>query len=198
MWLHGGGPLCFWHYGSSHLFMRLLCSSCEDLHSISFRELVSIGGRRSSLYVLYPGGHLWSYAWGIHFRFGQRSPSIICCSGFSRVAAESLGFLLSCDRDLREPLMLPQGSQASFQVSRGTSGFLLSRCRGIGPHLELKWETQGSSPVATGISGFLSSFNTGVRPCLVLMHGTPLFSQVVTRLSGLLLSSEGSQRVGYK
>ena len=42
----------------------------------------------------------------------------------------------------QELQMLPQGSQASFQVSRGTSGFLSSRCMKIGPHLELKWETQ--------------------------------------------------------
>ena len=186
MWLHGGGPLCFWHYGSSHLFMRLLCSSCEDLHSISFRELVSIGGRRSSLYVLYPGGHLWSYAWGIHFRFGQRSPSIICCSGFSRVAAESLGFLLSCDRDLREPLMLPQGSQASYRVARGISEFISSHCRGIGPHLVLRQETPFSSLVVTGILGFLSGCNSGVRPRLILRHGTPLSSWVVKGFSGIL------------
>ena len=33
---------------------------------------------------------------------------------FSRVAAGSLGFLLSCDRNLREPLVLLQGSQASY------------------------------------------------------------------------------------
>ena len=34
---------------SSLLFIGLLLSSCEGLHSTSFRELVSIGGRRSSL-----------------------------------------------------------------------------------------------------------------------------------------------------
>ena len=61
------------------------------------------------------------------------------------------GFLSSCDRDLREPLILPQGSQASFQVARGTTGFFSSGCWGIWPHLELRQETRGSSPVVTGI-----------------------------------------------
>ena len=71
----------------------------------------------------------------------------------------SLGFLLSCDGDLREPLILPQGSQVSFRDARGSVGLFSSRCRGIGPHLKLKQETQGSSPFGTGILGFLSSFN---------------------------------------
>ena len=53
-----------------------------------------------------------------------------------------------------------QESQASFQVSRGTSGFLSCGCRGIEPHLNLRRETQGFSLVATGISGFLSNFNS--------------------------------------
>ena len=44
--------------------------------------------------------------------------------GFSRVAAESLGFLSSCDGDLRGPLVLPQRSQVSFRVARGTFGIL--------------------------------------------------------------------------
>jgi len=59
--------------------------------------------------------------------------------------------------------MLPQGSEASFQVVRDTLAFLSSHCRGIGPNLKLRWETQESSPVATGIWGFLLSFNRGIR-----------------------------------
>ena len=55
--------------------------------------------------------------------------------GFSRVVVVSLGFLLSCDRDLREALILPQGSQVSFQVVKGSAELLLSHCRGIEPHL---------------------------------------------------------------
>ena len=61
-----------------------------------------------------------------------------CLRGVSRclsqVAAGSLGFLSSCDRDLRDPLLLPRGNQASFQAARGTSGFLSSCFSGIGPH----------------------------------------------------------------
>ena len=92
------------------------------------------------------------------------------------------GFLLSCNRDLREPLGLPQDSQTSFQVARGNSGFLSSHCRGIAQ------ETRGSSPVVTEISRFLSSCNRGVRPRLVLSHGNTLSSRVVKGMSGLLSS----------
>ena len=92
------------------------------------------------------------------------------------------GFLSTCSRDLREPLVLPQGSQASLRVARGNSGSLASHCRGIG------WETRGSSPIVTEISGFLSSCNRGVRPCLMLNHGNPLSSLVVKGMSGLLSS----------
>ena len=69
------------------------------------------------------------------------------------------GYLLNCDRDLREPLVLPKGSQAFFRVARGKLGLISNCCRGIRPHLELRWETKGSTTVSTGISGFLSSFN---------------------------------------
>ena len=43
-----------------------------------------------------------------------------------------MGFLSSCDGDLREPLGLPQETQASFLVLRGNSGFLLSQNRRSG------------------------------------------------------------------
>ena len=111
-----------------------------------------------------------------------------------------MGFLLSCDGDLREPLVVPQGSQASFPVVMGTSGLLSRCCRGIGPHVELRQETQGSSPVVTEILRFLPSFNRGVSPRLVLRHGTPLSSGVVKWVFGLLLSSgwaEGVGRLGF-
>ena len=49
--------------------------------------------------------------------------------GFSRVRVGSLGFLLSCDGDLREPLVLAQGIQASFRVARGKS---ISSCIALG------------------------------------------------------------------
>ena len=67
---------------------------------------------------------------------------------------------MSCDWDLREPLVLSQGSQALFQVAGGTSGYILSHCSEIGPHLAFRWETRGSSPVATEISGVLSSLGS--------------------------------------
>ena len=86
------------------------------------------------------------------------------CCGFTQVAKWNLGILLNWDRDLREPLMLPQGSQASFRVVRCTSEFLSSHCREIGPHLHLGQKTVGCSPVGTAILGFMLSFNRGVRP----------------------------------
>ena len=67
----------------------------------------------------------------------------------------SLGLLSSCNGDLRELLVLPQESQASFHVPRGTSVFLSSDCRVKGPNLELWWENQDSSLVATEILGFI-------------------------------------------
>ena len=57
--------------------------------------------------------------------------------GFSRVGAGSLGFFLSCDGDLRYPLVLPPRNLVSFRVARGSSGFLSSGCRRKGPCLEV-------------------------------------------------------------
>ena len=83
--------------------------------------------------------------------------------GVPLVAAGSIEFLSSWDGDFREPLMLPQGRQASIHIARGTLELLLSHCRRLGLHLELRQETQGSSPVDTAILGFLSSFIREVR-----------------------------------
>ena len=44
-----------------------------------------------------------------------------------------MGFLSSCDMNLRVLLILPQGSQVSFRVVTGTSGFLSSHFRGNRP-----------------------------------------------------------------
>ena len=57
-----------------------------------------------------------------------------------------MGFLSNCDRDLRDPLVLPQRSQVSIQVARGTWGFLSSGCPRIGLCLAFSRETQCSSP----------------------------------------------------
>ena len=109
-------------------------------------------------------------------------------SWFFSSCRREIGFLSSCHRGLRDPLVLPPKSQASIRVARGFSGFLSSRCRGIGPHLELTLEPQRSSPGLTWISGFLWSFHRGVRPCHVWRHGTPLSSQGVKGVSGFLSS----------
>jgi len=106
--------------------------------------------------------------------------------GFSGVVSGRLGFLSSCDRDLRDPLVLPQERQVSVRVVRGLLGFLSSQCRSIGPHLDLRLEPQVSSPVLTWVSGFLWSFNRGVRPRLVWRHGTLLPSRGVKGVAGFL------------
>ena len=86
---------------------------------------------------------------------------------FSQVASGRLEFLLSCDGDLRDPLMLPQEIQVSIPVTRCLSGFLSSRCRSIGPHLKLRMEHQGSSPVLTWSLGSygVSTGESGLISC---------------------------------
>ena len=139
---------------------------------------------------------------GNPLQFWPKSPSIICCSDFSLVAAGSLGFLLSCDGDLREPLVLPQGIQASYQVARGISELISRCCRGIGPHLVLRLETpiflsscdrdlgvpikfqqgsQGSSHFETWNSTFLSGCKRVLRHPVEIKRGTRAFSRGATR-----------------
>ena len=108
--------------------------------------------------------------------------------GFYRVWAGSLGFLLGCDGDLRDPLLLPHRIQVSFRVARGRSEFLSSWCRGLGPHLKLRRATQDSSPALRGISGFLCRLQWEVRRGFMLGHGTLLPSRVGKGVSGLLWS----------
>ena len=103
--------------------------------------------------------------------------------GSSQVVMSVSRFPSSCHGDLRELLWLPQGSQASFLVVRGTS---VVRGRGIGPHIELRWDTQGSSPVATSILGNLSSCKKGVKSPFELPGGSWDCSQVTTGESGLI------------
>jgi len=88
--------------------------------------------------------------------------------GSSRVVAGSFGFLSTCDRALREPLMMTQGSQDSFRVVRGSTGLLSSHCRGIWPHLQLTRVSHGVSRVAVGFLGFLSICDSDLRETLVL------------------------------
>ena len=49
-----------------------------------------------------------------------------------------MGFLLSYDGDLRDPLVLPQESQVFMRVARGLLGFFSSKCQGLSPHFELR------------------------------------------------------------
>ena len=110
---------------------------------------------------------------GTHLTFMGESHCV------SIVAAGSFEFLSNWDGDFREPLMLPQGHQASFHVARGTLEFLWNCCKGIGLHLNLRQETKGPSSVGTVILGFLSSFIRGVRHQLTLKHGTLVSCGVV-------------------
>ena len=104
--------------------------------------------------------------------------------GFSRVAAE----YSTSNRELREHVVLPQGSPISIRVARGSWGLLSSRCRAKIPHLGFCPKTPCSSPVATGISGLHSRFTQGVRPRLELKQRTPLSSRVVPGISWRPLS----------
>ena len=88
--------------------------------------------------------------------------------GFSRVAVGSMGFLLSCDGDLSDQLLLPQGRQVSILRCEGHLMIPLESLQGKGPHLALGWnlvvflkvrpEALGSSQVVTETSGYLSSW----------------------------------------
>ena len=125
---------------------------------------------------------LMSRGQGNLLAFGGRTESDTTSNLAAAAAAvRGLRFFSSYTMELREPLVLPQGSQVSMQVARGLSGFLSSQCRGLGPHLEL-W----LKPVLTWISGYLWSFNRGVRPHLVQSHGSPLASRAVKVVSGFL------------
>jgi len=74
--------------------------------------------------------------------------------GFSRAAAQRVGFLSSYDEELREPLVWPQGSPVSIRVVRGSTALLSSHGRGIGPQESLKGEYRGLSRVESGNPGF--------------------------------------------
>ena len=67
-------------------------------------------------------------------------------------------------RELREPVVLPQGNPISIRVVRGSWGLLSSHCRANRSHVQLCPETPCSSPVASWILGLHSRFTWGVRP----------------------------------
>ena len=107
--------------------------------------------------------------------------------GFSLVVAGSLGFFSSCDGELREPLMLPQGSQVSIRVARASAGVLWSHIRGIRPQFAWKGESQGVSRVAAESVGSLE-----------LPRGPEGASHLVSGKSGHLWSCEGPLRIPLK
>ena len=74
--------------------------------------------------------------------------------GIFRAVAQRVGFSSSYDRELREPLVLPQEIPVSIRVERGSWGLLLNHCRGNWPQDELKAEFRGLSQVAAGKPGF--------------------------------------------
>ena len=75
-----------------------------------------------------------------------------------------MGFHSSCHGDLRDPLVLPQQSQVSFQIVRGSVGLLSNYFQGLfSPgrgnlvvFLKLRWIALGLSRVSMGTSGNLS------------------------------------------
>jgi len=76
--------------------------------------------------------------------------------------------------------VLPQGSQVSMQVARGSAGFFWSHGRGIRLQFSLKEESQVVSGVVEGNLGSLE-----------LPQGPKGASHVVSGKSGILSCSEG-------
>ena len=91
-----------------------------------------------------------------------------------------MGFLSRYHGELRQPLMLPLGSQVSIRVARVSMGVLWSHGRGIRPQFALKGESQGVSRVAAGSVGSLE-----------LPRGPEGASYVVSGKSRILSSCEG-------
>ena len=101
----------------------------------------------------------------VPFRISRGNVEFIsrCCSGKwphlsmmgePRGFSQVVGGCSSYDGELREPLLLPQGSPISIRVVRGSWGLLSSHCIADRPHLNLCPETLCSSPAVTGIPGF--------------------------------------------
>ena len=135
----------------------------------------------------------------VPFRISRGNVEFIsrCCSGKwphlsmmgePRGFSQVVGGCSSYDGELREPLLLPQGSPISIRVVRGSWGLLSSNCRTNRPHLGLCPKTPCSSPMATGISGLHSRFTHGLTPRLKLKQRTPLSSRVATSISWCPLS----------
>ena len=116
-------------------------------------------------------------------RFRRKGPHLTLTGesrGLSRVAAGDLGFLCRYHREIRELLVLPQGSQVSIRVARASTGVLWSQGRLIKPQFAWKGESQVVSRVAAGSAGSLQ-----------LPWGPEGASHVVSGKSGILSSCEG-------
>ena len=135
--------------------------------------------------------------------------------GFFRVVAGGLGFLSRYHGELREPLVLPRGSQVSIRVARGSAGLLWSHGRGMRPQVSWKGESQGvsrgaavslgslelprgpegASNLDSGKSGLLWSFEGPLGIPLELVQGTRASYRGEARNSGFLSSSDMDLRV---
>ena len=83
----------------------------------------------------------------------------------------NLGFLSSCDGDLSEPNVLPDGSQVSFQVGKGSAGLLSSHYRRIDLHLALRGESRVVSQAAVVSFEFFSSCDRDLSESIMLPPG---------------------------
>ena len=151
---------------------------------------------------------------GIALEVLQEKMSSTCVDGasrgLSRVVAGGLRFLSRYHGELREPLVLPQGSQVSIRVARASAGVLWSHIRGIRPQFAWKGESQGVSRVAarsvdslelprgpegashvvSGKSGILSNCEGPLGIPLELVRATRASSRVEVGNSGFLSSSD--------
>ena len=133
----------------------------------------------------------------------------------SRVTVGDLGNLSRYHWELRQPLVLTQGSQVSIQVARASSGVIWSHSREIRPQfawkgesqgvsrivsgsvgfLKLPWGPEGASHVVSGKSGILSSCDWPLEIPLTLVQATRASSRVEAGNSGFLSSSDRDLRV---
>ena len=144
---------------------------------------------------LHEGSHASSRVWRgnsglLSGRCRRKWPHLMLTGtspGFSRVAAGGLGFLSRYYGELREPLVLPQGSQVSIPVSRGSAGLLWSHGRGMRSQFAWKGKSQG---VSQGAAGSLGS--------LKLPWGPEEASNLGSGKSGLLWSCEGPLGIPFE
>ena len=126
-----------------------------------------------------------------------------------------LGNLSRYHWELRQPLVLTQGSQVSIQVARASSGVIWSHSREIRPQFAWKGESQGvsrgaagslgslelprgpegASNLDSGKSGLLWSFEGPLGIPLELVQGTRASYRGEARNSGFLSSSDREFRV---